>query len=51
MNKYKQDTVCPKCGCNRILTEWDKGWSALKRICDRCGYHWLEEPLDGNKDD
>ena len=52
MNKYNQNSKCPKCGCTVIGIKFttteliydDSG--RLERTCARCGYFWFEKPLD-----
>ena len=58
MDKYAQNRACPKCGDRRVKTSYIDYREALslvmvkhvkgkiKRTCVRCGYVWIEEPLD-----
>jgi len=58
--RYNKDAVCPKCGSTDIHVIWHRGyrWGCPKqdpgffgpehmdRYCRRCGYAWVEIPLD-----
>lgn len=57
MEIYKQDAACVKCGhmiirdiyCGgkrRRIVCRVYGAGHIHRICENCGYEWLEAPLD-----
>jgi len=56
MNKYNEESVCPKCGYDCITTHYmvgihcDNIGGHMRRRCDRCGYFWNELPLDAKDD-
>ena len=49
MKKYYSQRYCPKCG-NEFVTDkyTNKGFEAIQRTCDRCGYVWHERVLETN---
>lgn len=58
MKPYDEKTVCPKCGWKVISTRYHAkpeplqacaiagGGEHMHRKCERCGYEWLEGPLE-----
>ena len=46
--QYWENRRCPKCGSLFIRTRYDCSVDALRRSCERCGYHWKEKPLDAD---
>lgn len=55
MNKYDAENSCNKCGCTVTKDKFGiiekTGEEAIRRECVRCGYVWLELPLDAEEDD
>ena len=49
MKKYNENAFCPKCDNEFVKTKYEEGF--LRRICVRCGYEWVEEPLDKEEND
>jgi predicted nucleic-acid-binding Zn-ribbon protein len=57
MKFFEEDAECIKCGCKDVTSHfYEKGWHGdlkqvtqqdlIKRFCKRCGFDWLELPLD-----
>ena len=61
MKLFDHNAKCPKCGYKTVSVRWcrlDKSWRVAKdcwpriddehfhRECERCGYGWMEKPLD-----
>lgn len=52
MNKYNQDSNCPKCDSKasalhyHARTTYPVADEYIKRTCVNCGYIWRETPLD-----
>lgn len=48
MNKYNENSRCPKCDNRHISTKFRDmhGCHSIVRRCARCGYEWQESPLD-----
>lgn len=52
MKFYDPKSVCPKCGCKLVTTEFNRDCRSttqpdtIKRQCERCRYVWRELPLD-----
>lgn len=57
MYRYRDEAMCPKCGCRHISVKYEKRttfggvMNLLRRMCVRCGYDWLERPLDHKEED
>jgi len=48
MEHYHSNGPCPKCGCTNASTKHRAafGIEHIARGCPRCGYQWIEKPLD-----
>jgi Zn ribbon nucleic-acid-binding protein len=46
--QYDPFRVCSKCGQSNASTQFvtENGVGIIKRNCIRCGYVWIEKPLD-----
>ena len=43
--KYDFKRRCPKCD-GPATTKHDDNRDIIRRLCECCGYHWTELPLD-----
>lgn len=50
MEKYRETARCPKCGGQHVTTKHEEsmGEEHMRRQCQRCGYSWLQKPLDSD---
>lgn len=56
MERFSEDTVCPKCGGHETRVSFCRGCSVyigckwegehMHVQCTRCGYDWIVAPLD-----
>ncbi len=46
MGKYEEQKDCPKCENSGVTTSYDDILDEMIRICRRCEYKWVEDPLD-----
>jgi ribosomal protein S27AE len=48
--KYDKNRPCEMCGDHPAKSEYYYHWMDqaewMKRICNNCGHHWYEEPLN-----
>lgn len=54
MKKYTDESPCQKCGEEYPETKhhgspFSIGW--MRRMCDNCGFSWIELPLDAEDDE
>lgn len=46
LESYSQQTKCPKCRCEHLISEYVLAYDVIKRQCTNCGYTFFQVPLD-----
>ena len=46
MEKYNENSMCPKCKNESVDTIYNQYFNMMQRRCNRCGHTWSEHPLD-----
>ena len=51
MDRYDPDAHCPKCGSDRLTSNYEPETDVMSRRCSRCGHEFDQKPIDAHADE